>query len=53
VKLSDRYVVMPTIADWGFTPVKGEFVSPGFSYRSDTNEQWLSPAELRAILRLG
>jgi len=53
VKLDDRYVVMPTIAEWGFTRVEGESVLPGFSYRSDTNDQWLSPAELRTILQLG
>ena len=49
----DRYVVMPTIAEWGFTPVEGEPVPPGFSYKSDTNDQWLSPAELRRILAIG
>ena len=52
VKQDDRYVVMPTIGEWGFVRTKGDPVSPGFSYRSDTNEQWLSPAELRATLNL-
>ena len=52
VKKDDRYVVMPTIAEWGFVPVEGDPVPPGFSYRSDTNDQWLSPAELRTILSL-
>ena len=52
VKQDDRYVVMPTIAQWGFEPVEGDPVPPGFSYRSDTNDQWLSPAELRTILSL-
>jgi len=50
VKLNDRFVVMPTIARWGFTPVEGESVQPGFSYRSDTNDQWLSASDLRAIV---
>ena len=53
VKLDDRYVVMPTIAEWGFTPVVGDPVPPGFSYRSDTNDLWLSASELRNILKLG
>jgi len=52
VQLEDRYVVTPTIAEWGFTPVQGDPVPPGFSYRSDTNDQWLSPSELRTILNL-
>jgi len=50
VRQDDRYVVMPTIAEWGFTPVDGEPVPQGFSYRSDTNDLWLTPLELRAIL---
>jgi len=53
VRQDDRYVVMPTIAEWGFKPVEGEAVPVGFSYRSDTNDLWMSPAELRAILGLG
>jgi len=52
VRLDDRYVVMPTIAEWGFTPVEGDPVPQGFSYRSDTNDRWLSPSELRMILDL-
>ena len=52
VMQDDRYVVMPTIAEWGFTPVEGEPVPPGFSYRSDTNDQWLSASELRTIFDL-
>ena len=52
VMQDDRYVVMPTIAEWGFTPVEGEPVPPGFSYRSDMNDQWLSASELRTILDL-
>ncbi|GAA3227361.1 UDP-N-acetylglucosamine 4,6-dehydratase (inverting) [Actinocorallia longicatena] len=51
VRLSDRYVVMPTIATWGYTPPQaGESVSEGFSYRSDTNDMWLVRDDLRAML---
>ncbi|MDO8307687.1 MAG: UDP-N-acetylglucosamine 4,6-dehydratase (inverting) [Actinomycetota bacterium] len=50
IRQEDRYVVTPTIADWGFTPVDGEAVPVGFSYRSDTNDLWMTPAELRSIL---
>jgi UDP-N-acetylglucosamine 4,6-dehydratase len=49
----DRYVVTPTLADWGFAPVAGEAVPVGFSYRSDTNDLWLSQSELRALLGIG
>lgn len=51
VALPDRYVVMPTIAEWGFAPVNGDPVPAGFSYRSDNNDQWLSASDLRSMLK--
>lgn len=51
VRLDDRYVVQPTIATWGYVPPSGGGTVPeGFSYRSDTNDQWLSAADLRALI---
>ena len=50
VRTGDRYVVCPVIAEWGFTPVSGESVPDGFSYRSDNNDLWLSPDDLRRLL---
>jgi UDP-N-acetylglucosamine 4,6-dehydratase len=51
VRLDDRYVVMPTIADWGYQPPRGgEPVPDGFSYRSVTNDLWLSVDELRKLV---
>lgn len=47
---SDRYVILPTIAEWGFTPPLGEAVTDGFAYRSDTNDLWLSVEELRELI---
>ncbi len=52
VRQDDRYVVTPTIAEWGFVPVEGVPVPDGFSYRSDTNDLWLTVPELREILGL-
>ena len=46
----DRYVVMPTLAEWGYTNTGGEAVAEGFSYTSDTNEDWLSVNDLRTLL---
>ena len=45
-----RFVVQPTIADWGFQPLQGEPVAAGFNYRSDTNEFWLTVEDLQALL---
>lgn len=47
----DRYIVMSAISGTTDGPpgTRGP-VSPGFTYRSDTNDAWLSIAELRSIL---
>ncbi|WP_030174380.1 UDP-N-acetylglucosamine 4,6-dehydratase (inverting) [Spirillospora albida] len=51
LRLRDRYVVMPTIATWGYTPpADGEPVHEGFSCRSDTNDLWLDHDDLRELL---
>ena len=50
VRLPDRYVVQPTVLEWWFAPPGGEQVEPGFSYRSDTNDQWLTPDDLRRLI---
>ena len=50
IRLSDRYVVQPTVLEWWFAPPEGEPVEPGFSYRSDTNDQWLTPEQLRELV---
>lgn len=46
----DRYIVLPTIAEWGFVQPEGEPVPDGFAYRSDTNDEWLSVDEIRAMV---
>jgi UDP-N-acetylglucosamine 4,6-dehydratase len=54
LRLADRYVVQPTIADWGYVPpVGGETLPEGFAYRSDANDLWLSVDDLRAIVPVG
>ena len=48
--LGDRYVILPTIAEWGFVAPIGESVPDGFAYRSDTNDQWLDVEALRDLI---
>ncbi|MER5455159.1 UDP-N-acetylglucosamine 4,6-dehydratase (inverting) [Micromonospora sp. NPDC002389] len=49
----DRFIVQPTIATWGYQPpVDCEPVSDGFAYQSDTNDEWLTVPQLRAMLGL-
>ena len=50
ISLSDRYVILPTVADWGYEPISGEPVTDGFAYRSDSNDIWLSVDEIRSLL---
>lgn len=51
IKLPDRYVVTPVLAEWGFPPIEGEALPEGFAYRSDTNDLWLSIDDLRVLVR--
>ncbi len=51
VRLGDRYVVMPHLAGWGYeAPAGAEAVPDGFSYHSDTNDQWLDVEGIRELL---
>ena len=50
LRIGDRYVVLPTIANWGFTPPEGESLPDGFAYQSDSNDQWLDAAAIRSWL---
>jgi UDP-N-acetylglucosamine 4,6-dehydratase len=51
ISLSDRYVILPTVADWGYKPLSGEPVRDGFAYRSDSNDIWLTVDEIRTLLQ--
>ena len=46
----DRYIVLPTLANWGFSSPAGDPVEDGFSYTSDTNDQWLDVDQIRMML---
>ena len=47
----DRYVVMPTISEWGYKPPSGSQMVEGKAYRSDTNELWLSESEIKNYIK--
>lgn len=51
LRLTDRYVVQPTIAEWGYIPpTDGATVAEDFNYRSDNNDLWLGVDEMRDLL---
>jgi len=47
----DRYVVMPTISEWGYKPPSGSQMAEGKAYRSDTNKSWLSESEIMNYIK--
>ena len=50
LRQADRYVVQPTVREWWFKQPPGEPVPADFSYRSDTNDQWLTKERLREMI---
>lgn len=49
--LKNRYVVMPVVAEWGYTPPKGTAMPEGRAYRSDTNDLWMSEDDISSYLK--
>jgi UDP-N-acetylglucosamine 4,6-dehydratase len=50
VRQDTRYVVKPTVQEWWWKDPEGTPVAPGFSYRSDSNDLWLTPEDLRQLI---
>lgn len=50
VRQPRRYVVGPTLAEWTYRVPEGEPVEQGFAYTSDTNDQWLTVDDIRALV---
>ena len=48
----DHYVIAPLLNEWtgGNRWEDGKQLPEGFSYRSDTNDQWLGPDEIRKLV---
>ena len=50
IEMGDRYVILPTVAQWSFTPPSGTPVAEGFSYKSDTNTDWLTVEDIQKYI---
>ncbi len=51
LRLPDRYLIPPELGTWGFEPPEdGVPVADGFTYRSDLNDEWFTPEQLRDVL---
>jgi UDP-N-acetylglucosamine 4,6-dehydratase len=46
----DRFVVEPVSANWGYSGIRGETVPEFFSYKSDTNDEWLEGKKLKDLI---
>jgi len=48
------FIIQPDIATWGYrTPEGAAPVDPGFSYRSNTNDQWYTQEQIADIIKGG
>jgi UDP-N-acetylglucosamine 4,6-dehydratase len=51
IECDDSYVILPEFPTWRMQPFAGgNPVADGFRYSSDTNDDWLTAEELRAML---
>jgi UDP-N-acetylglucosamine 4,6-dehydratase len=50
LRLANRFLVLPVVAEWGYSAPKGELMPEGQAYRSDTNESWMTESDIRQIL---
>ena len=50
IEQPDRFVIIPTIANWGFRNPAGSALPEGFSYKSNTNKDWLDVATIKILL---
>ena len=51
IRLDNRFVILPTIASWGFEAPAGEPFGDCKPYRSNTNDLWLTTDALREELK--
>jgi UDP-N-acetylglucosamine 4,6-dehydratase/5-epimerase len=49
--LNNRYVVMPVVAEWGYSPPIGVAIPEDQAYRSDTNDLWMSKDDISSYLK--
>lgn len=52
IELPDRYIILPTITHWPMSEHLGKPVPEDFSYRSDTNSDWLTADSLRELAKI-
>jgi UDP-N-acetylglucosamine 4,6-dehydratase len=46
-----KFILSPTSSEWVYIEPKGEKLPEGFSYRSDTNDHWLTQVEINDFIK--
>jgi UDP-N-acetylglucosamine 4,6-dehydratase len=49
VKQQNKYVISPISAEWSYVDPEGEKLPEGFSYKSDTNDLWLTIDDIKKL----
>lgn len=50
IVLTNRFVVTPVVAEWGYNTPVGDFMPEGLAYRSDTNDMWISTSDIKNFI---
>ena len=51
IQMENRFVVMPVVAEWGFKTPIGKPMQEGKAYRSDTNDLWMTEADIKSFIQ--
>ncbi len=49
VKQENKYVISPISVEWNYIEPPGEKLPEGFSYKSDTNDLWLTVDDIKKL----
>jgi UDP-N-acetylglucosamine 4,6-dehydratase/5-epimerase len=50
IVLTNRFVVTPVVAEWGYNTPVGDFMPEGLAYRSDSNDLWISTSDIKNFI---
>jgi UDP-N-acetylglucosamine 4,6-dehydratase len=50
IEADGRFTVMPVVAEWGYKIPEGSPMKEGSAYRSDTNSEWMSQADIKKFI---
>lgn len=50
IVLTNRFVVTPVVAEWGYNTPVGDLMPEGLAYRSNTNDMWISTSDIKNFI---